>query len=57
MSAKDSTITVEAVVGGFPPILGTPEGFQKLNGQFLGFIEIVKLTGRGKLINQSQWCM
>ena len=50
MSAKGSTVAIRTVVGNCPapPILGTPEDFQDLNGQFLGFREMVKLTRMGK---------
>ena len=47
MSVKGSTVAMKAVVGGSrPSFLGTPEDFQALNGQFLGFGEMVELTGR-----------
>ena len=35
-------------LGAVPQFLGIPEDFQELNGQFLGFEEMVKLTRMGE---------
>ena len=47
MSAKGSTVAMKAMDRGCPPFLGRPEGLWKLNGQYLGFRETVKLTRKG----------
>ena len=49
MSAKGSTIARKTMA--VLPFLGTPEDFQELNSQFLGFREMVKLTRMGEFIN------
>lgn len=51
MSVKGSTVAMNLQLGAIPLFLGILEGFWDLNGQFLGFGKMVKLTRRGKLTN------
>ena len=51
MLVKGSTIALKTMVGGSPPISRNSRNLPELNGQFLGFREMVKLTRKGKLTN------